>query len=623
MALQVWLPLNGNLDNQGVSNVTVTNNGATVSDNGKIGKGYEFKTTQYLEINNLPFSQLTNCSISFWIKVTGMGSNGWLPFGGQTTSYYILATQNNTSNFYHYNIGSNVKSIYIDGVLGTKPGSLNEWHHYCITGVNLSTWTKFYINKYSSAFCFAGCLNDVRIYDHCLSLKEVSDIAKGLVLHYKLEHNKLKICEYLEKSSAAGTKDYIDTGVSGYTINSIRCVCKASINTTADSAFFGSRGSYYLFYNLSGNYFWPQSKAETINGTLTINTKYIIDYNKGHLTVVDENGYLYQEASRSGTTVQNLNLYIFNFNPVDNRTAQAKIYYFKIYNNDELIRDFVPCTYNGEAGFLERLSGIFYGNKGPGTFTAGPELTLDPDIKMYDCSGYNRNGTINGTLSLSTDSPRYDNCTEFDSNTYIQTESPSTEVRSVSLWVKWNSIPSYQSVVFVDQKSKIGFGLTSTGILCSSAGVTTTYYQKSLLSANTWYHFVIVNTGTEPTSTTRDLYINGVKQTLYTGSSNWVYSLDYLQLGKRSTTSDGFNGQIADFRMYATALSEQDIQELYNTSAYVDNKQNMECFEIREDAITEAQITKRGQIECNTLTEETESSIDGDGNIECNQIIEI
>jgi len=37
MALQVWLPLNGNLNNQGLSNVTVTNNGATVDNNGKIG----------------------------------------------------------------------------------------------------------------------------------------------------------------------------------------------------------------------------------------------------------------------------------------------------------------------------------------------------------------------------------------------------------------------------------------------------------------------------------------------------------------------------------------------------------------------------------------------------------
>ena len=42
MALQVWLPLNGNLNNQGLSNVAVTNNGATVNDAGKIGKCYSF-----------------------------------------------------------------------------------------------------------------------------------------------------------------------------------------------------------------------------------------------------------------------------------------------------------------------------------------------------------------------------------------------------------------------------------------------------------------------------------------------------------------------------------------------------------------------------------------------------
>ena len=32
-----------------------------------------------------------------------------------------------------------------------------------------------------------GFLNDVRIYDHCLSDKEVEEISKGLVLHYKLD----------------------------------------------------------------------------------------------------------------------------------------------------------------------------------------------------------------------------------------------------------------------------------------------------------------------------------------------------------------------------------------------------------------------------------------------------
>jgi hypothetical protein len=30
-------------------------------------------------------------------------------------------------------------------------------------------------------------MNDFRIYDHALSTKEVEEIAKGLVLHYKLD----------------------------------------------------------------------------------------------------------------------------------------------------------------------------------------------------------------------------------------------------------------------------------------------------------------------------------------------------------------------------------------------------------------------------------------------------
>lgn len=34
----------------------------------------------------------------------------------------------------------------------------------------------------------SGYLNDVRIYDHCLSTKEVKEISQGLILHYKLDN---------------------------------------------------------------------------------------------------------------------------------------------------------------------------------------------------------------------------------------------------------------------------------------------------------------------------------------------------------------------------------------------------------------------------------------------------
>jgi hypothetical protein len=42
MALRIWLPLNGSLENIGISDVTVTNNGATVDTAGKIGQCYYF-----------------------------------------------------------------------------------------------------------------------------------------------------------------------------------------------------------------------------------------------------------------------------------------------------------------------------------------------------------------------------------------------------------------------------------------------------------------------------------------------------------------------------------------------------------------------------------------------------
>ena len=67
MSLQIWLPLNGDLTQQGLSNVTITNNGATVDNNGKIGKCYTLNgSSNYIHISNLPNPK--NISVAFWMK---------------------------------------------------------------------------------------------------------------------------------------------------------------------------------------------------------------------------------------------------------------------------------------------------------------------------------------------------------------------------------------------------------------------------------------------------------------------------------------------------------------------------------------------------------------------------
>ena len=173
----------------------------------------------------------------------------------------------------------------------------------------------------------------------------------------------------LIKSSSNGTYDYIDTGINNYTMNNIRCVCEMEPLNGEDTAFFGSRGSYYLFYNVSGNYFWPTSKCETIQGRLAVGCKYLVDWNKGTLTVTGENE-VYEQGIRSSTTNNTQNLYIFTHNPKDSRTAEAKIYWFKIYIDDVLVRDFVPATMGGRPGLYDKVNHKMYFNaNSSGNFT--------------------------------------------------------------------------------------------------------------------------------------------------------------------------------------------------------------------------------------------------------------
>jgi hypothetical protein len=67
MALQVWLPLNGTLENKGLSNVTVTNNGATVDNNGKIGKCYSVDgSSHYIEGSSFTVPSSGEFSVCGW-----------------------------------------------------------------------------------------------------------------------------------------------------------------------------------------------------------------------------------------------------------------------------------------------------------------------------------------------------------------------------------------------------------------------------------------------------------------------------------------------------------------------------------------------------------------------------
>lgn len=707
MALQVWLPLNGDLKNKGCADVTVTNNGATVDNNGKIGQCYSFDgSSHYLQFDkSLGNIYSGDFTWTVWIRPTdntrGVIISEYSSVGSSNVALELLANR--------------VVRVYWNGSPDWNTGiaiPLNTWTHVAVTKV--SGLLKLFINgvevaqkagtltdrpstskirigddyRGGTTVSFKGELNDVRIYDHCLSPKEVKEISKGLVLHYKLDENFTGGINLI-KDGWGGTNNWstnttntVSTDVpenTPYKNSYCQNISKEYIPLISDHSYtismYGKKDSSCTASNwlvtlipydadklqiqpyMIADYFRLSTKttlaSELKNGDTVV---YLTDASTwttssgAYIAVfgyTNSLGYTYPDmvytrkvrtfnTSSIDTTNNTITLSAaWNLGTIPTgttvcRSAAGNGYWYPTNKSTSsmtvdtwyfLSKTFTPNSVNyiKPAKYVRVRSTRYTGN-----WVSGLTL-IDNTLSNYihDTSGYNNNGTINGTLTLSTDSPRYEVSTGFNGTTYIQSESPSTEVRSISLWVKWNSIPAGQSVVFIDQKSKIGFGLTSNGILCSSAGVTSTYYQKSLLSANTWYHFVIVNPDTSPTSTTRDLYINGVKQSPYSGTSNWTYSLDALQLGKRSTTSDGFNGQIADFRIYATALSAEDIRQLYEVSAKIDKEKNLYCYEFSELGDSNTKIFKTGVFRTGEFNE-----IDGiikikkDKTVDSNQFIE-
>ena len=577
MALQIWLPLNGNLNNQGLNTYTISNTGV-IDSLGKIGSCYSY-SKQYTLISGDIISNLSKFSISCWVYLTN-------------ASTYNIFTSENSSGYWQFLLGNNSIKVRdsVSGLSGSRidktitaiPSSV--WVHVTVvydegvvkvyqngvlkdtltfhSGATMNTHDKMYIGAdgLNNTSTYPGnCkINDFRVYNHCLSDKEVSEISKGLILHYKLSenyqtlNNSFNYPTFNISSSNGGWLHWAPSNNTGtYSQNKNREYIYRNTQTYSHYFEHKSGANYYICYQspaFEGGYRSAQAIIKMPNG----------EDPRGHV--------LFSHNANVGTNPPT------TFTQLGDGFWLMKHEGFQQDGSNDLVSIGISHNkgvYISEA-YLENnkkvCSDIFSTNNN----------------NVIDCSGYTRKGEIIGNLTTNSDTPRYDYVTSFDGKSYIQITSPSVEVRSVSFWAKWNSIPSGQSVVFVDQKSKMGFGLMSTGILCSSNGISTNTFNKTSIVANKWYHFVIVNTGTAPTSTSRDLFINGVKQIPTSNTSNWTFDIDYLQVGKRSTTSDGLVGSISDFRMYVTPLTDNDVMDLYSTSTSVDNFGNLHCYEVDE-----------------------------------------
>lgn len=575
MGLQVWLPLNGNLDNQGLSDVIAT--GGTVNNTGILGKCYACSSSSYITIQN-PVTDKYDFSFSFWMKVpTTLSSVGaW-------NTMFLFRVLNINNNSTETSVGiswtdyNNIK-IYDEANhqnIWMAPGNqfnYDKWCHYTIThtGNDSSTTIKVYTdgilrgtfnNSHRLVLRSGNILlgsginpsygpiyfNDFRLYDHCLSAKEVKEISKGLICHYKLDNNGF------------GNPNLITTMSSGG-----RTTLNGKYGLNAD---FSQNADTYGYFNVS-----PALELDStytlsfdvsnfpVGGAWNFNLWNNANYDVG--TITKDGHYTYTFVPSESKLPSGYNLTKFLFDD-GGRTNPVGMVYFTNFKIEKGNKSTPWCPHTSDSLYIS--------------------LGLDSTTES-DCSGLSNNSTKIGGLSSSTNplSIRYESCYDFDGNTgSIQIPNLSTLVPSgeftMNCWIyhdsTWSS-KGYETIL----GGPSGFELEAKNSSTNSPVLYAYSWGKgsAVYELNKWNMITMTRNASEA-----KFYING--ELKITGSAGTIPSGNYFIGAWNTSSQQNYKGRISDFRLYSTILSEEDIKELYNTSASVDKNGNMYAYEFKEE----------------------------------------
>ena len=232
-----------------------------------------------------------------------------------------------------------------------------------------------------------------------------------------------------------------------------------------------------------------------------------------------------------------------------------------------------------------------------------------------DCSGYKNHGTKAGTFLYSSSSPRGNMSTIFSGAQSIAAGRTAmvTDAITVSWWGYMDNWANYTRAIsctesggwnFEPNNGKISFPLYRNG------GYLIVVDTKALSEyAAGWHYFAATYDGYKSC-----LYVDGVKK-VTSAVSDVKYPITYnssngifvgAEAGGSTTSPAGsyFNGYISDVRIYSTALSENDIKELYQIPISIDKVGN--SFAIEYDEKISPNFHKTGIIE-NSYIHENEA----------------
>ena len=303
MSLIAWYPLNGDTKDYSGNGYHLNNVGASVSASGKIGSAYDFNGTSDYMYNADVSTYLhgkKEASIAMWVKKKSV-QYGFIQLSGY---------DNANGNLYPYNTETNAYlDIFRTNRLGAieMPYSTLEWHHFVVTqtgGTNgwklyqngelvyeafaddkvATNYLQFEIGRNSDSRYANALFNDVRIYDHALSVKEIKEISKAKIVHYDFDTNNELIVPdksgfknhgYMNSGTKAIWSNDSRIGVGSYEFDATDRLIYAPVPSVPDITVSGwvklnsnstwmlltkgsggTSGAYYIYGDSSSNCKW-------------------------------------------------------------------------------------------------------------------------------------------------------------------------------------------------------------------------------------------------------------------------------------------------------------------------------------------------------------------------------
>ena len=197
-------------------------------------------------------------------------------------------------------------------------------------------------------------------------------------------------------ASTPGTQ-YIDTGIKASSKLKID-MCLSMLNFSYEGTLFGGRSSdtdtFQLDWKTDGGTIWnwgygTDNKISKGTNTNVGGTKLYISTDGNICYIKNSAGTLLQTLTASNTeafeSTQNVWLWSLNNNGSPKGTVRSRYYYFKMWEDDELVRDFVPAkNANGIAGFYDLVEGTFYSSIGTTQMLAGSVLPAVYGVEQTD-----------------------------------------------------------------------------------------------------------------------------------------------------------------------------------------------------------------------------------------------